>query len=92
MSRHGLMVDRAMRPETIPVLVDLGYVKDKAARDCADRLRRAGIGTRCFSIEGYGRLLVALPKSKADRIIARFRFRETSTYWQCTHSRQGLVP
>lgn len=55
MSRFGLMVDRAMKPETIPVLV-------------------------------------ALPKSKADRIIARFRFRDSASYWQCTHSRQGLAP
>lgn len=90
MSGMGLMVDRCINPEAIPVLVDLGSVNDKASRDCADRLMDAGIGRKNFSIEGFARLLVKLPPRKSQEIINRFRFEPRSTYWQCTHCRSGL--
>lgn len=87
----SLMLERAYDPENVPVLVDLGYVEDKASRDCADRLMNAGVGKSRFSIEVFNRLLVSLPKTKADKIIKRFRFKEGPAYWQCTHSRSGLL-
>ncbi len=90
MTRFGLMVARAMDPATVPTLVDLGPVNDKAARDCANRLRAASLSKRNFSIEGFGRLLVSLPPAKAERIIKRFRFKKGATYWQCTHHRAVL--
>lgn len=91
MSRFGLMADRAMAPNKIPVLVDLGRVDDKSARDCADRLMAAGVSRKNFSIEGAARLLVKLPPRKSAAIIKRFRFRECSTYFQCTHCRAALA-
>ncbi len=86
----GLMMERCMDPERVPVLVDLGSVNEKAARDCADRLMAAGVSVRNFSIEGNARLLVKLPKTKAAALIQRFRFKPKSTYWQCTHCRAAL--
>lgn len=91
MSKLGLMTDRAINPASIPVLVDLGSVNDKVSRDCADRLMAAGIAKSNFSIEGNARLLVKLPPKKADEIVRRFRFVPGTTYFQCTHSRRGIV-
>jgi len=90
MSRFGLMVDRHMAPDKIPVLVDLGSVEDKKSRDCADRLMAAGVSRKNFSIEGNRRLLVRLPPLKSIDLIRRFRFETGGTYWQCTHHRRGL--
>ena len=91
MSKLGLMTDRVINPAAIPVLVDLGSVNDKPSRDCADRLMAAGVAKSNFSIEGFARLLVKLPPKKADAIIRRFRFVAGATYFQCTHSRRGIV-
>jgi hypothetical protein len=85
------MVNRCIDPESIPVLVDLGYVNDKASRDFADRLMAAGISPKRFSIEAFGRLLVNLPPTKAGKIIKRFRLREGSTYFMCTHHRAAIA-
>jgi len=90
MGQLGLMTERCIAPEKVPVLVDLGSVNDKAARDCADRVMAAGVAKSNFSIEGFNRLLLKLPKSKAAAIIRRFRFKEGCTYFQCTHHRTGL--
>ena len=90
MEKFGLMVQRAMNPARIPVLVDLGSVDVKETRDCADRLMAAGVHRRNFSIEGHGRLLVKLPTKHAASIIRRFRFQTDVTYWQCTHRRRNL--
>lgn len=91
MSRMGLMVDRCIEPDRIPVLVDLGPVNDKASRDCADRLMAQGTSRKRFSIEGFGRLLVKLPAAKSATIIKRFRFVEGQTYFMCTHSRAAIA-
>lgn len=90
MSRMGLMVDRRMNPASIPVLVDLGSLNDKASRDCADRMMAAGVSKKNFSVEGFNRLLVKLPPKIAPAIIKRFRIKEGAAYWQCTHSRNNL--
>jgi hypothetical protein len=90
MSRMGLMVDRVIDPASIPVLVDLGSVTDKASRDFADRMMAGGLSRNNFSIEGNGRLLVKLPPKKAAAIIKKYRIVEGVTYWQCTHSRPNI--
>jgi hypothetical protein len=86
MSKLGLMVERCVDPVSMPVLVDLGYVKENVSRDRADKLIAAGVAPRNFSIEGFGRLLVKLPPRKANAIFAKFRqIVPGSTYWQTTH-------
>lgn len=87
----GLMVGRAIAPQEIPVLVDLGNVNDRATRNCADRLIAAGVGRKNLSIEGFNRVLMRLPPKKADALIKRFRLVPGNTYWQCTHSRRGIA-
>lgn len=87
----SLMNARCINPASVPVLVDLGYLDDRKARECADRLMAAGIARRNFSIEGFRRLLVKLPPKKAPNIIKRFRFVAGETYFTCTHSRRGLA-
>lgn len=91
MSQFGLMVDRCMNPDSIPILVDLGSVDEKAARDRADALMASGVGRGNLSIEGFRRLLVKLPPKKAESILARFPIVAGSTYWQTTHHWRGLA-
>ena len=92
MSQFGLMVDRCIAPDKIPVLVDLGYVNDKPTRDRGDALMKAGVSRRNFSIEGHGRLLVKFPPKKADALLGQFRaIVPGSTYFQTTHHWRGLA-
>ena len=90
MGQFGLMVQRAMRPDSIPILVDLGYVDDKATRDRADALMAAGISRFNLSIEGSRRLLIKLPTRKAGGIFGKFPIIAGETYWQTTHHWRGL--
>ena len=93
MSRFGLMLDRALSPDKIPVLVDLGSVNDKATRDRGDALMAAGMkAKRHFSIEGNSRLLMKVPPTKAEALFAQFpAIVPGSTYWQTTHHWRGLA-
>lgn len=86
MSALGFMVDRHIDPASMPVLIDLGYVAEKPTRDRADKLTGAGLSSRNFSIEGFGRLLVKLPPKKAAAILKSFpEIVVGSTYFQTTH-------
>lgn len=91
----NLMLDNVYRGlDGLPprTLVDLGYVKDKDARDRGDKLIAAGIARRNFSIEGFGRLLVTLPPKKADAILKQFpNIVLGTTYFQTTHHWRGLA-
>lgn len=89
MSKFGLMVDRRINPRAIPILVDLGYVDDKAARDRGDAMIAAGIAGRNFSIEGNRRLLVKVPPRKAD-VLKSFPIVAGETYFMATHHWRGL--
>ena len=89
MSR-SLMLARALSLASVPVLVDLGYLNDKASRDAADRLLAAGLSVRNLSIEGHNRLLAKLPPKKATALIERCELLEGGRYWQTTHRRKGL--
>ncbi len=91
MSKFGLMVDRCINPESIPVLVDLGSVDEKVSRDRADALMASGVGRGNLSIEGFRRLLVKLPAKKVQDILASFPIVAGSTYWQTTHHWRGLA-
>lgn len=92
MSRMGLMVDRCISPASIPVLIDLGPLNEKPSRDRADALMAAGIGRSNFSIEGFGRLLVKLPKLKIEATFKAFpMIVPGSTYFQTTHHWRGLA-
>lgn len=86
----GLMVERAMAPDKIPILIDLGSVEDKAARDRADALMAAGLSNKNFSIEGNRRLLVKVPPKKSA-LLNTFPIVAGSTYWQTTHHWRGLM-
>lgn len=56
------------------MVVDCGYLADKAARDRADKLFAAGIGKSCMSIELYPhRIFIKVPASKREAITRRFR-------------------
>lgn len=90
MSRFGLMVERAMNPLSIPVLVDLGYLDEKASRDRADALMAGGLSRRNLSIEGNRRILMKVPPKKAEAIFKRFPIVSGETYWQVTHHWRGL--
>lgn len=91
MSQFGLMVDRHMNPDSIPVLVDLGSVDQKASRDRADALIASGISRTNLSIEGFRRLLVKIPPRKIKKILEHFPIVEGATYWQTTHHWRGLA-
>lgn len=90
MSKFGLMVQRAMDPTSIPVLVDLGYLDDKASRDRADALMAGGLSRRNLSIDGHRRILMKVPPKKAGTILKRFPIVAGETYWQTTHHWRGL--
>lgn len=90
MSRLGLMVDRCIAPDSVPILVDLGNVNDQATRDRADAISAAGISRKNFSCEGNARLLLKLPPKKADVIFGAFPIVLGSTYWQTTHHWRGI--
>lgn len=90
MSKLGLMMDRVLDPESVPTLIDLGYIRDRAARDRADALVAHGISRRNLSIEGHGRLLMKCPKRKTKSALEKFPIVKGSTYWQCTHHWLGL--
>ncbi len=90
MSKFGFMIDRCMAPESIPILVDLGYDGPEAVERWK-ALRAAGIGYRNFSCEGSQRLLMRLPPKKAAVILGEFPIVEGVTYWQTTHHWRGLA-
>lgn len=68
-----------------PVVVDLGYLEDPNSRDHADALMAHGIAKSRFSIEGYNRLMVEIPKSKVAGVMEAFPIKEGSTYFGTTH-------
>ena len=73
------------------LLVDLGYVNDRRARDRADAIRAFGIGRQNFSIEGNARLMFRVPPTKARRLFDEFPIVPGSTYWRSTHHWRGLA-
>lgn len=90
MSKLGFMMDRALGPDDVPILVDLGYDGPDAVERW-ESLRAAGIGHRNFSLEGHRRLLMRLPIKKAKVVLAAFPIVEGKTYWQTTHHWVGLA-
>ena len=92
MTKLGLMVDRCINQTSVPVLVDLGYVKDAGTKRLARRLMEYGVGRKNFSVEGFGRLLVKLPRATAAKTLDRFKrsIVAGACYWQTTHHRKGL--
>lgn len=87
----GLMVERYIDPDATPVLVDLGYW-DKKSAERFEMLVAAGIGRRNFSIEGFNRLLVKIPKTKVSTILLEFPIVEGGEYWQTTHRWEEPTP
>jgi hypothetical protein len=53
------------------VLVDLGYVSARSARDRADRLLKL-VGRKNLELAGAGRLLIRIPPPKVARVLAAF--------------------
>jgi hypothetical protein len=89
-TRMGFMVDRCIDPARVSVLVDLGYVNETATRERGKALMAAGVSRRNFSVEGFGRLLVRFPPTKAPGLLERFPIVEGETYFMATHHWRGL--
>lgn len=81
----GFMVEKAIGMNN-DMLVDLGVISEKETQERHQSLINHGIGKKNFCIEGYNRLLMRVPKSKAKNILEAFpMIKEGSTYWQTTH-------
>lgn len=73
------------------MVVDCGYLNDKAARDRVDALRAFGIGQKNVSIEMSNRLLVKIPKGKQAAVLAQFpSIVAGKVYYGTTHHFQEL--
>lgn len=82
------LLENAMRKtagEPLVALVDLGYAKDQGARDRADKLLTM-VARSNLSIEGFGRILVRVPKTKLEAVLKAFPIKEGSTYYGSTHN------
>lgn len=71
--------------EPLPMIVDLGYIKDKATQDRCDAVIAHGISRKNFSIEVFNRMFVKIPPRKAARFMAAFPVVEGATYFRATH-------
>lgn len=75
--------------ERVPIIVDLGYLDD-AAVVRAEAIIAAGVSKRNFRVEGFRRLMVELPPTKAARVLRDLPIVAGETYWRSTHHWRGL--
>lgn len=76
--------------EPLPhMLIDLGYVKEQAARDRADLILKI-VSKRNLQIAGCGRLLLHVPPRQVDAVLAAFSevkpAAERPGYCWCSHT------
>ena len=73
------------------MVVDCGYLNDKAARDRVDTLRAFGIGRANVSVELSGRLLVRIPKRKQAAVLEKLPIAAGKIYFGTTHHFTALL-
>lgn len=95
----SLMVENAIRKarnEPLEMVVDLGYLnRDEGERTVkrAEQLKTFGIGKRNFSVEAFSRLLVRIPPSKRQAVLAKFsQISAPGTYYGATHAWREPTP
>ena len=80
----GFWMDNAMEHGTHN-LVDCGYVKHPLTREHADKLRTM-VGKKNIEIVYCGRVLVRIPPTKLEKVLAACPdIEQRQTYAWCTH-------
>lgn len=71
------------------MVIDLGYVTEKNARDRADKLFAAGIGKSnlCWGPStGDARIHIKIPPKKQAMVLGKFPIKKEKTWFGATHS------